>query len=316
MYLRAAGGLSREPCAVDEAGCDSNRYDPAIGAATGRQAGGAHGPWGLHVDQRPDEVSSLTYTTSPLEEDLEVTGHPRAVLHVSSTAKVAAVSVKLCDVAPDGVSTMVTQGYLNATHRDSHTDPTLLEPGKVYELQIDLLALAYVFEAGHSIRLDIAGADFPNAWPTPELCVNSVHRGGEYPSRVILPVVPEQSPKLPKPELPPAKNPIPPRATLLTSRPQITVTRDIINETTTVEHRSGGGHASFTVSSRNPAEAVAKGTMERVVKHPGTEIRVQSQCITTSNRTSFRHLVEVEVTVNGRPHFSKSWSVSVPREFC
>ena len=31
---------------------------------------------------------------------------------------------------------------------------------------------------------------------------------------------------------------------------------------------------------------------------------------------AFHHLTAVEVTVNGRPHWSKSWAVSVPRVGC
>ena len=40
-------------------------------------------------------------------------------------------AARLCDVAPDGSSALVTKGVLNATHRDSHSDPSPLVPGEV-----------------------------------------------------------------------------------------------------------------------------------------------------------------------------------------
>ena len=85
-------------------------------------------PWGQSADQRPDEVHSLTYTWDPLEDDLEIMGHARLSVRVSSIAPVAYLSAKLCDVFPDGTSSLVTRGMLNLTHRDSREDPTPSSP--------------------------------------------------------------------------------------------------------------------------------------------------------------------------------------------
>ena len=38
--------------------------------------------------------------------------------------------MRLCDVAPDGASTLVTRGSLNLTHRDSHEHPRPLDAGR------------------------------------------------------------------------------------------------------------------------------------------------------------------------------------------
>jgi hypothetical protein len=42
---------------------------------------------------------------------------------------------------------------------------------------------------------------------------------------------------------------------------------------------------------------------------------VKAQCITSSDRQSFHHTVDVEITINGQHHFNKSWNVSVPRGY-
>ena len=87
-------------------------------------------PWGQSSDQRPDEVHSLTFTWDELENELEIMGHARLSVRVASTAPVAYLSAKLCDVFPDGTSSLVTRGMLNLTtatrapiHRRSNPAP-------------------------------------------------------------------------------------------------------------------------------------------------------------------------------------------------
>jgi putative CocE/NonD family hydrolase len=318
FYLLGDGRLGREP--PERPANDSHdayAYDPGVGISSGIVGRGNVAPWAMPLDQRRDDAFSLTNTTPPLPADLEVTGNPSAVLFVSSTADVAYFSVKLCDVAPDGPSKLVSDGGLNATHRVSRSRPERLVPGQVYELRIDMRSTAYVFPAGHRIRLAVASADFQNAWPVSKAATNTVHRTGSYPSRVILPVTPEPSSKLPTPEFAPSPNPHPRLETV--TKPEHTVTLDLINQTTTVSTASASdppgttGRASFTVSSKNPAEAVMRGTSQLIISKPGVQITVDAQCVTSSDAATFQHLVEVEVTVNGRRHFNKSWSVVVPR---
>jgi putative CocE/NonD family hydrolase len=317
MYLLAGQALNTEPGKAD--GADSYDYRAAaVGAAAGMHGGGPFAPsWVMPLDQRADEAFSLTYTTDKLEQDAEVTGLPRAILHVSSTADIAMFVVKLCDVAPDGTSALVTKGYLNATHRESHSQPSYLEPGEVYELDIELLACAYRFKAGHRIRVDIASGDFQNVWPTPKNCVNTVYWGEKRPSRVVLPIIPRQSPELPAPDLKSGPHPLPKREDL--SAPDYSVSQDIINETATVRFKArfGGGAntAKFTVSSKNPARATVEADAKMEYEQFGKKIAVDAQCITESDERAFHHIVDLEIRVNGARHFNKSWSVSVPREF-
>jgi predicted acyl esterase len=70
-------------------------------------------PFGLPWDQRPGEAFSLVYDC-PVEVETEIMGHPRVELTVASSTPVAFVSAKLCDVAPDGRSSLVTRGILTS----------------------------------------------------------------------------------------------------------------------------------------------------------------------------------------------------------
>jgi len=110
-------------------------------------------PWVQPADQRPDEERSLTYTWEPLEEELEILGHPRLQVRIASSVPVAYLSAKVCDVFPDGSSSLVVRGLLNLTHRDGSEHPTPMPYDAVEEIDLELEACSWTFEEGHRIRL-------------------------------------------------------------------------------------------------------------------------------------------------------------------
>ena len=342
MYF-GAGGVLRPAPPAGKRGSDALPYDPRVGACTGMHGGGPFNVnWAMPLDQRPDEVQCLTYTTAPLKKDTEVIGRPRAVLHFSCTAQVTQFAVKLCDVAPDGTSALVTKGFLNAAHRPDaspavcptaphapHPSPlplgegrvraclaSPLEPGKPYVVEVELLTCAYRFRKGHRMRVVVAAADLLNVWPTPQACVNTIYRGTQRPSHIVLPIVPPQEPALPEPDLKPSPQPAPRREDL--EPPGLVVSRDLIADTATVQWSVRYGprwsnEASFTVSARDPARASMTATASRGAQYGGKDVVVEARCVTASDAEAFRHTVELNITVDGRPHFRKDWSVSVPR---
>lgn len=109
-------------------------------------------PMGLDYpqDQRRDDALSLTYTSAPLPDALEVAGRPSVTLRVTASWDDPTLVVKLCDVAPDGSSTLVTTGWLVPRATD---------------VEIVLWCTAYRFAPGHRVRLSIACGDFPRLWP-------------------------------------------------------------------------------------------------------------------------------------------------------
>ena len=78
----------------------------------------------------------------------------------------------------------------------------------------------------------------------------------------------------------------------------------------------GVNRSHFTVHIDRPAEAVVYSEFEYPLDRPGLSIRTRSQCVTRSDEQSFHHLTQVEITINGRPHWSKCWSLAVPRGGC
>lgn len=65
----------------------------------------------------------------PLNESIELLGFARVSFTVTSDEPLALVVARLCDVAPDGASLLVTRGMLNLTQRTSRAAPEPLVPG-------------------------------------------------------------------------------------------------------------------------------------------------------------------------------------------
>ena len=63
----------------------------------------------VYPDRAEEDKKLLTYTSAPLEQDMELTGHPLVTLFLTSSSSDGAVIVYLEDVAPDG---RVTYGPL------------------------------------------------------------------------------------------------------------------------------------------------------------------------------------------------------------
>ncbi len=148
----------------------------------------------------------LTYTSPPLDRDLEVTGHAVVTLSVTSTATDGNFFVYLEDVAPEGTSTYVTEGMLRALHRKLSTakpayrtlypfrsyqrrDGQPLVPGRPATLTFQLIPTSVLFKAGHRIRIAVAGADketFQRLPSSGDVTIG-VQRGASF---IDLPVVP------------------------------------------------------------------------------------------------------------------------------
>lgn len=156
---------------------------------------------------RANDEKALTYTTPPLETNVEVTGHPVVYLWLVTDAPDLDVFVYLEEVDGKGNSTYITEGNLRASHRALSAAPydnlglphhshyeCDLEPipaGEPFELIFDLLSTSYLFQAGNRIRITVAFADADNfdtpvLGPAPTL---KLLRNNSFSTYIELPVV-------------------------------------------------------------------------------------------------------------------------------
>ncbi len=305
---------------------DHYSHRPTHGTRAALCWGGGAAPNGLARDLRPDEALTPTYTSAPLDQPLDVIGFPKAILHLSSTAPIAHVIVRLNDVAPDGVSAPVSAGILNLTHRTSHAEPAPLAPGEVYEVCVTLKATGYRYLPGHRIRLSIASAYWPAIWPSPYAADNAIHRGPAMSSRLVLPVVPPDD----ETPAPPAFKITPPELIAIgegSEEPPVwRIAEDVLAGSVTVEVYGGDttilpdGRTLFnaerlllTAYERDPAHVVFANQVDyRLVQH-SYETRIRSTGTIRSTATDFHVDIQLRVDLNGNLFFQKSWLESIPR---
>lgn len=171
--------------------CDSERLEP-----------GAR-------DQRPVEARDdvLVYSTPRMTEDTEVAGPVSLELYVKSSAVDTDFTGKLVDVWPDGFAQNLTEGILRARYRESRETPSLVNPGEIYKITIDLWATSNLFKKGHALRLEVSSSNFPRfdrnlntgeaqyanrALQGQQRFVNATNQilhDAEHPSALIVPVV-------------------------------------------------------------------------------------------------------------------------------
>jgi hypothetical protein len=163
----------------------------------------------VYPDRTEADRRLLTFTSSPLSRDVEVTGHPEVVLRLATSATDGHFFVYLEDVAPDGRVTYVTEGMLRGIHRRLSGDPPPYSqlvpyrsylrkdampfvPGEVAELRFALFPTSALFRKGHRIRAALAGADKDTFGRLPaEGTVEwTVVLGGTNGSYIDLPIVP------------------------------------------------------------------------------------------------------------------------------
>jgi putative CocE/NonD family hydrolase len=116
-------------------------------------------------DQRPIEARQdvLVYTSAPFEKALVMLGQARVKFSAISTARDTDFTAKLVDVRPDGFAQNLLDRIVRARfRRGSKLPPSLLEPGRAYEYEIDLGYMGTLFKAGHRIRLDLSSSNFPH----------------------------------------------------------------------------------------------------------------------------------------------------------
>jgi uncharacterized protein len=146
----------------------------------------------------------LLFDSAPLHSDIEVTGPIRAEMYVSADVPDFDLWVRVLDVAPDGAAyNLMSPGLdvLRASYRNETSQPELLEPGKIYRLELNRLLTSNVFKAGHRIRVQVSGAFFPhfsrNLQTGKSEIASSKTRVGHirvlsergHPSHIVLPVI-------------------------------------------------------------------------------------------------------------------------------
>lgn len=175
LHLQPSGALTSAPPPVSEP--DRITYSPADPTPDPEPSPRLMGTRRQHGDHAlRDRADVLTYISRPLPADLDVIGVPQAMLHVSTEAASADFYVRVCDLAPSGKATYVTDGLQRFTPVPDRAE-------------VELWPTAYRIRRGHRIRVQITAGAFPRWDRNPAAGTRLVHHDPSRPSAVVLPVL-------------------------------------------------------------------------------------------------------------------------------
>jgi uncharacterized protein len=185
----------------------------------------------------------LLFTTDAFQEETEITGPLAAKLFVSSSTSDADLFLVVRLFDPDGAevtfegstdpNTPIANGWLRASHRaldpersrpwqpfHPHDREEPLQPGEVYELDIEIVPTCIVVPPGYRLGLWVRGKDYEYTGPLDEYGQTfyyatrgtggmthtdpddrppdvfggtvTIHLGPDRPSHLVVPVIPEK----------------------------------------------------------------------------------------------------------------------------
>ncbi|MEM1282779.1 MAG: CocE/NonD family hydrolase [Chlamydiota bacterium] len=201
FYLGESHSLTQTPSDVKNEKY-SYEYDPNNPVPTmgGRNLFIESGP----MDQRKIEEREdvIVFTSAPLEEDLEITGHLLATIYFSSDCDDTDVVVRFCDVYPDGKSILIADSiFRTALLNDGHHGEPKLDDSEPREVELDLWSTSVLIPKGHKLRVSVSSSNYPrfernvnNGFMNihknaPIVAHNIIHTGKKYPSRINLPII-------------------------------------------------------------------------------------------------------------------------------
>jgi len=326
-YLNADGTLSGGAGAVRDL---SIRSPLQVGQACGEWMG-AGCPGEHPTDQRIDDALSLTFDTAPLSSAVEVLGAPELELWIASDKPVAQLGVRLNDVAPDGTTLRVTYQVLNLTHRDSHSEPTPLEPGKRYRVKVKLNDCGHRFAVGHRIRVSVSSGYWPLVWPAPEWATLTIGAGD---SKLFLPVRKARPEDGRNPFAESETAPLTPTTRLSSGRLERRFSYDAVNDRAVYVTDADGGvfgegmvrfdeigtaqdhhlKRELAIAPGDPNSATYTLTERYYLKREGWDIRADIRCGMSSTKDSFTIWGSLEAFEGEQSVAKREWRETVPRD--
>jgi putative CocE/NonD family hydrolase len=161
-----------------------------------------------YQNRRTEDRRLLIYNSYPLEEDMEITGHPIISLFLASTHEDGAIFAYLEEVDEIGEIFYLTEGLLRLIHRKvspekppydilvpyhsyKKNDSMPMVPHEISEVTFGLLPTSVLIRKNHQIRIAIAGADKDTFDRYPEKGVPTIKvaRNKNYASFIVLPII-------------------------------------------------------------------------------------------------------------------------------
>ncbi|MEU2237164.1 CocE/NonD family hydrolase [Streptomyces vietnamensis] len=284
----------------------------------------------LPPDQRDEDARSACFDFPVPEsaEPIEILGRPSVSLRLTTTAPTGQVVARLCDVAPDGSSTLVTRGALNLSARYGPDRAVEAQIGEPETLLLELNGIGHTFPPGHRVRLAVSSTYWPWIWPQPDAAGFTLDPAG---SSLTLPVraraedaveweEPEQSAPLG----------VAYPATLEEPRPERLVVRDVARDewTLEVDPKYGGTRVypdglectenaleTYTVDEGGPLSARTRSEWTIRLHRPelAWDVTIDTRSEIFCDADAFHTEDEVVCREGGEVVFHRTWEKRIPR---
>lgn len=304
----------------------SHRSPQTVGACAGAWCGHASGT-DSDIDQRADDAGSLVFDSAPLQEPLDILGAVALEIDLSADRPQGVVVARLCEVAPSGQSLRVSYGVLNLTHRDGHTAPEPLVPGKRYRISMQMNDAAHRFAVGNRIRLALSTAYWPIVWPSPAALTIALDPSF---SRMLMPVRPSSACDASLRTFDPAEGATP--APILEVSPAVHTRRsiddiksgqrllDIANADGEVLFETHGlaigswGQERYRIAADEPLSAAAEFDWTHTLRRGTWMVRTEVRAQFNATATAFRHRLGLEAFQGDERVFSRIWECTISRD--
>ncbi|MET9437719.1 CocE/NonD family hydrolase [Streptomyces sp. NPDC006551] len=284
----------------------------------------------LPPDQRAEDAHSACFDFAVPEDGgpVEILGRPRVSLSLRPAAATGQVIARLCDIAPDGSSTLVTRGALNFSARHGRDRAVPARAGESEDHVFELNGIGHAFPPGHRVRLAVSSTYWPWIWPRPDAGGFTLDPAA---SHLTLPVrrptagavkwdEPEQSA--------PLGVSVP--ATLEEPRPARLVVRDVAKGEwrLEVDPRYGGTRVypdglelgedaleTYTIEESGPLSARTRSDWSIRLHRPDLawDVTVDTRSEISCDAEVFRTSNEVVCKEGGEVLFHRTWEKRIPR---
>ncbi len=280
----------------------------------------------LPPDQREEDAGSLCFDSAVLEHPIEICGAPIARLRIRTDTRLGNLTLRVCDVAPDGTSSQITYGLLNLAHRNGFDRPEPMEPGAWMDVSIAANDIAQHVPAGHRIRVSVSTESFPLIWPAPERMTVVLDTSG---CRFDLPVWPAEAPDDPVPDF--AKPTMPPPLDMTWLRPvarERTIERDLVADRWTRTYIKDDGafrieahgmtldtRGSLKYSCQGDDPLSAKAELHYTIANTrgNWSTKLEGVLTVTADLDALNFMGHVDISEDGTPTATRKIDERVPR---